>query len=145
MVQLSDTIISRSRKEHLCGVCNVIMPKGSTQRVYTWIDEESDSYCTMRLCMTCDVADYDNRIDDAWTSTDGAPLTGCGGDSISSVRFSADALQNYLLDTVSEETDDRFRASLRRRLTINTGGNWLASWDKKEEENEPEDNQLRLF
>lgn len=144
MVQLSDTVISRSRKEHLCGVCNVIMPKGSMQRVYTWIDEDSSCYCTMRICMTCDMADYIDRINDSWSSEDGAPLGWAGGAS-SAVRFESDGLQNYLLDEVSEETDDRFRAALRRQLTINTGNNWLADWDKKEEDNEPEDNQLRLF
>lgn len=145
MVQLSDTIIKWSRKEHRCGVCSVMMPKGSMQRVYTWIDEENGSYCTMRICMTCDMADYVDRIDDVWTSQDGTPLNWPGGDASSAVCFDSDALQNYLLDTVSEDTDDRFRAALRRRLTINTGNDWLASWDKKEEENEPDDNQLRLF
>lgn len=27
MVQLSDKIIHKSRKEAICGVCNVVMPK----------------------------------------------------------------------------------------------------------------------
>lgn len=78
MVQLSDAVISRSRKEHLYGVCNVIMPKGSMQRVYTWIDEDSSCYCTMRICMTCDMADYIDRINDSWSSEDGAPLGWAG-------------------------------------------------------------------
>lgn len=98
----------------------------------------------MRICLTCDGLDYVDRINDAWSSEDGAPLDS-GGFIRSAVRFDSDAMQNYLLDTVSEDTDDRYRAGLRRRLTLNTGNNWLASWDKKEKENEPEDNQLRLF
>ena len=144
MVQLSDKIIHKSRKEAICGVCNMVMPKGTPQRVTKWIDEDACCYCVMRICLSCDGLDYVDRINDAWSSEDGAPLDG-GGYIKSAVRFDSDAMQNYLLDTVSEDTDDRFRAGLRRRLTLNTGNNWLASWDKKEEENEPEDNQLRLF
>lgn len=145
MALLSDKIIYKSRKEAICGVCNVVMPKGTPQRVTKWIDEDACCYCVMRICLSCDGLDYVTRINDAWSSEDGAPLGWAGGDASSAVRFESDGLQNYLLDEVSEETDDRFRAALRRRLTINTGNNWLASWDKKEEENESDDNQLRLF
>ena len=142
MVLLLDKIISKSRKEAQCGVCNVVLPKSTPQRVTKWIDEDNGAYCVMRICLTCDGLDYVTRINDAWSSEDGAPLD-WGGYTRSAVRFDSDAMQNYLLDTVSEETDDRFRAGLRRRLTINTGNNWLAEWDKKEEEDNG--NQLRLF
>ena len=134
----------QSAKERLCSVCNTPIPRDTTHCVQTWIDEETETYYIMRICRVCDGLDYVTRINDAWSSEDGAPLDG-GGYIRSAVRFDSDAMQNYLLDTVSEETDVRFRAGLRRRLTLNTGNNWLASWDKKEEENEPEDNQLRLF
>lgn len=140
----------RSNKERICGVCNTPIPKDVTHVFQTWVDEETETYYIMRICRICDIFDYVDRINDAWSSEDGAPLDG-GGYIKSAVRFDSEALQNYLLDEVSEDTDDRFRAGLRRQLTLNTGNNWLASWDKKEEEenepeeNEPDDNQLRLF
>ena len=97
MVHLSDKIIHKSRKEAICGVCNVVMPKGTPQRVTKWIDEDACCYCVMRICLFCDGLDYVDRINDAWSSEDGAPLDS-GGFIRSAVRFDSDAMQNYLLD-----------------------------------------------
>lgn len=81
----------QSAKERLCGVCNNPIPRDTSHCIQIWVDEETETYYIMRICLSCDGLDYVDQINDAWSSEDGAPLDG-GGYIRSAVRFDSDAM-----------------------------------------------------
>lgn len=113
----------RSNKERICGVCNTPIPKDVTHVFQTWVDEETETYCVMRICRTCDIFDYVDRINKAWTPDPGAPVDLLDKEVLFTTRFSKKAIENYLSDGADKKTEEWYCAELQRKLVSNVSNN----------------------
>lgn len=113
----------QSIKERLCGVCNTPIPRDTTHCVQTWVDEETETYCIMRICRVCDYLCYVDRINKAWTPDPGAPVDLLDKEVLFTTRFSSKAIENYLLDGADKKSEEWYCAELQRRLASNVSNN----------------------
>lgn len=113
----------RSSKERFCGVCNTPIPKDVTHVFQTWVDEEAETYCVMRICRTCDLLDYVDRINEAWIPDPGAPIDLLNKEVLFTTRFSKKAIENYLSDGADKKSENWYCAELQRRLASNVSNN----------------------
>lgn len=113
----------RSSKERFCGVCNTSIPKDTIHVFQTWVDEETETYCVMRVCRVCDYLHYVDRINDAWPSDSGAPVDLDEKATLFTTRFNSKAIQNYLSQGSSKVSEEWYCEELQRRLVSRTSNN----------------------